>query len=799
MNDEHQLSIGYTYYFKETNTQVTPNIKVTLERFDNRIDLSNYLDNYGTYTYAFNVNDNNFNSFSTSVNFDIYIAKLTTSTSLDRDTNGGTAYTSLDEAISDSQNMTSQSYIYVYGDAVIGELDSALTLGANTELYLPHNANVTEWLDYNPSTGESNAALDVNNVQISSTITKYITITILEGTQLTVNGALTIGADRGQNAGSSGSGPIEADTRSGYSEVILEDYVQVIVYGSIWCYGYIRGTGEIIASSTDSSVSSIYEPFVITDWRGGTNAGGAYGGTGGGNDELNNLVPFNQYDMHHIEVKTTIKHGANLTGLAAIYTSDNALFSAQWNTTTYPIIGSSGILQLMTEDSYIIKDYDDGLDKTSLTIYGTVQDNPGKLSINVGFTLDLNTENLFFGISHNVKLIVSSGGTLNVGYKYKMLPGSSLEIKEGGTVNINQNGKLIVYKDWKDLNGGSQAYPTTYENPLLMINGTLNVTGYFAGTPQSENNGAVLNLTNAQSLEVTSNEGKFTGGFADLFLNPSATITSTQHLFATNIDYTNLSKTNYVFNGSMWVEGELLVSFDTNGYVDVSAMGVTNNFVLSQNNLPLGDNYYVTHNNVNYRFMGWYYNDQLVDNLTVTQNITLTAKWEVVEEKLYLITFTDVFGNQTVEYYTEGSTVTLPTQTYSETKIIYSNATTSKEYFIINGSAYTINGYNESGYEYGGEIVISSDINLTINFVKETNYYMIDIYKCDVDWKGSVSSTHETSIYMFKQNNLNINGLLGHACYDKPASSKLGWGWQFDWSSCSQTIDLNSNTSVYYG
>ena len=293
MNDEHQLSIGYTYYIKGTDTKVYPTVNVTLDRFDGNIGLSNYIDNYGTYTYTFNVDDKNFNSLSTSVNFDIYIAKLTTSTSLDHDTNGGTAYTSLDKAIIASQYMTSKSYIYVYGDALIGELYDELTLGANTELYLPHNASVTKWLDYNPPTGESNAALDVNNVQISITITKYITITILEGTQLTINGAFTIGADRGQNAGASVSGPIEADTRSGYSEVILEDNVQVIVNGFIWCYGYIRGTGEIIANSG----ASINEPFVITDWRGGTNAGGVYGGLNGGKDELNNLVPFNQYDF----------------------------------------------------------------------------------------------------------------------------------------------------------------------------------------------------------------------------------------------------------------------------------------------------------------------------------------------------------------------------------------------------------------------------------------------------------------------------------------------------------------------
>ena len=552
MNDEHQLSIGYTYYIKGTETNVSPTVvNVTLDRFDSNIYLSNYLDNYGTYKYTFNVDDSNFNGFSTSVKFDIYIAKLTTSKSLDHDTNGGTAYTSLDDAIEDSQNMTSESYIYVYGDALIGERYDELTLGANTELYLPHNASVTEWLDYNPSTGESNAALDVNNVQISSTITKYITITVLEGTQLTVNGALIIGADRGQNGTS-----VQGDIRSSYSEVILEDTVQVIVNGSIWCYGYIRGTGEIIANSG----ANIYEPFVITDWRGGTNAGGAYGGTGGGNDELNNIVPFNQYDMHNIEVKTTIKSGANLIGLAAIYTSYTTgtfagmdfRINAQWNTTNYQIIGDNGILQMTSVNSYIVKDYDSYSSKTTFELNGNIRDNPGQLNVSVpaeikaliwvSYNLDfeIKTTNLFFGISHNVKIVVKDNAVFNIKYKYKMLPGSELIVEENATLNIS--GKLIIYKDWKDLNGGSQTYPTTYENAKFVVNGKLIVTvkGYIAGVILSNCVNATIDLT-AANLEITSNEGIYKGGISDLMgSGAKITITSTQHLFAYNADAENI-------------------------------------------------------------------------------------------------------------------------------------------------------------------------------------------------------------------------------------------------------------------
>ena len=830
MNDEHQLSIGYTYYIKGTETKVYPTVNVTLDRFDSNIGLSNYIDNYGTYTYTFNVDDKNFDSFSTRVNFDIYIAKLTTSTSLDHDTNGGTAYTSLDEAIIASQDAQESSHIYVYGDAVIGELDDELTLGTNTELYLPHNASVTERLDYNPPTGKSNAALDVNNVQISSTITKYITITILEGTQLTVNGAFTIGADRGQNAGASGSGSIEADTRSGYSEVILEDNVQVIVNGFIRCYGYIRGTGEIIANSG----AGIDEPFVITDWPGATKAGGVYGGKNSNRNE-NNRVPFSQFEVRHIEVKTTIKHGANLIGLVAIYTSKQTVsipligditIDARWNTTTYPLIGTGAILEATDSNSCIVVDYNDITEQTNIQIFGNVMDNYGSLDVSVikgVLDLQMSTQNLYFPISYKMDIEVMPGATFNINQKYKMMPGSEFYVHQGATVNVN--GAIIVYKNYTDKNTGIPLYPSTYPNAKFTNAGTVIVNGGLAGVILGEDD-AILDLSNASSLNLISKEGISSAGAADLLGSTEMdTFSAVQNLYAYNVSANSVSvdwssinlgdspsilnsykleKKQYVWNGSMWVENIFSVNIDSN--IDYGESSITGSFgtVINENNLPIPVGTTIQIDNVFYSLEGYYtdstYNNKLSSITISTSSITIYAKWVVSEKNIYSITFTDVLGNQTVEYYTEGSTVTLPTQTYSETKTIYSNATTYNEYFIINGSAYTINGYNESGYEYGGQIVISSNINLTMNFVKETDYYMIDIYKCDVDWKGSVSSTYETSIYMFKQNSLNINELLGHACYDKPAKGKLSWsGWQLNWSNCSQTIDLNSNTSVYYG
>ena len=543
MNQEHQLSIGYTYYIKGTTDIVepTPNVEVTLKRFDNYIDLSNYLDNYGTYTYTFNVNDNNFNSLSTSVNFDIYIAKLTTSKSLDHDTNDGTAYTSLDDAIKDSKYVTSQSYIYVYGDAVIGEKDSTLTLEANTELYLPYSS--TEGYEvYNESTGLNDSSLEQENV-----LNKYLTITINEGVTLTVEGQLTIGADRGRAKGET----IQGITRSSYSEMIVNGDIKV--YGTLWCAGYISGKGNIEAMAK----SKVYEPFVITDWRGGTNAAGVYGGAlGGGDDEVDNIVPFNQYQMHNISVNLKINYDVTYNGIASIRTNS----PAQWNSTLYPLIGNGAILKLIDEKSYIVKSYDPSLDKTTLKLNGNIEDNPGQLIIEVPIFGDfpISTENLFFGISHNVKIVVANASTLKLKYKYKMLPGSELIIEENATLNLE--GKLTIYKDWVDepyLNSNGSVgydnaiYPTGLPDGYITNKGKLKVIGSIAGDLYNIDNleGAILDLSNAKSLQIETKEGYNNASSSVLLGKIIATYHETLNA---NCNGTNLENKLYAWNGSSW-------------------------------------------------------------------------------------------------------------------------------------------------------------------------------------------------------------------------------------------------------
>lgn len=476
------------------------------------------IDSYGHYEFKVAITDPNFVEYSFTVTYDIYIAEVTTSTTYRSES--GKGYTSIDDAIVASQNAQTPTYIFVYGNGVIGEKEKNLTLGQNVELFIPASQNEIYYLY------DEKAGFDDNDVQIKKEVNEYLNITISEDTTLEVEGRITVGADRGQNhVGGTGSGSIEADVRSTYSTLTLNGNISLS--GELFVVGYVKGTGTIDTASG----AEIYEPFILTDWRGGQNAAAAY--------LLAQIVPFNQYSMHHIETRLIVRYGVNYIGLAGIYTS---MINVGWNTTDYPVIGAGAIFELQDASSYIVKSYDSKSEKSTIEIHGNVQDNYGTLTIDIlGNAFPLSTKDLYFSIPRNVKIVVTEGSTFTVRNYYKMLPGSEVIIKENATMNLE--GNLIVYKDYVDKNNaygetvygdpdyGKAKYPTGLEEPKLIVNGTLKVTGSFAGIARSEGSG-ILDLSNASALELKTIEG-----YGDLFNTSTLAdfVTSYQHLKAYNV------------------------------------------------------------------------------------------------------------------------------------------------------------------------------------------------------------------------------------------------------------------------
>ena len=693
------LSVAFSFFFAGTENAV--NIS-TLVNDEGKVGTFSFsVNTYGTHSYEIVINDDNFNKFTYKGSAYIYIARITTSktdiTSLDAPFNEGR--TSLEQALNDTVGASSGTYIYLYGDTILGSDGETkdYTLGAGVELFMPHSSSQTSWVNYNPETGDSTpGSLDATKPEIEDTITKNLQLTILKNVTLNVYGALTIGADRGQNKDTSGSGNYVGDTRSGYSEIILEG--KIIVHGSIWCYGYIRGTGFIDTVSG----ANIYEPLVITDWPGATKGGGVYGGKDSGRTDKNR-VPFSQFEVHHIEVKTKISYGANLIALAAIFTSKATVsiitIDARWNTANYPIFGSNALIGPMDEDSYIIKIYDTVNKKLNIQLHGNIEDNSVSLKVNVvdGFLeLDMKTEGLYFPISYKVNIEAMPGSNVKLNQKYKLLPGAVFVIDDGATVNLV--GDVVIYKDYVDRNTGITLYPTGKGD-------TLNVTGGIAGVIHGDTTGK-LNLANSSRLELTSNEGIYTGGTMDLLGTVEMTVKSSQHLFAYNTDAKEitvdwnsivvfnspdalndykLTKANYIWNGSKWVAGNRLISFDTGDITKVDTIGATANQTITETDLPYANGHIIKIGDISYQFEGWYkdqnHEDRVTSFVMPDENITLYANWTQYEGNIYKFTYTDMTGT-TVKYYKEGETITLPNYNIQEEQV-YGDNNVQHDYYMI--------------------------------------------------------------------------------------------------------------------
>ena len=454
-------------------------------------------------------------------------------------------------------------------------------------------------------------------------------------------------------------------------------------------------------------------------------------------------MPFSQFEVHHIEVKTKISYGANLIALAAIFTSEAKVIvtiDARWNTAKYPIFGSNALLRPMDEDSHIIKIYDTVNKKLNIQLYGNIEDNSVSLKVNVVdgiLELDMKTEGLYFPISYKINIEAMPGSNITLEEKYKLLPGAVFVIDDGATVNLA--GDVIIYKDYVDRNTGITLYPTGKGEPEFVVRGTLNVTGGIAGVIHGDTTGK-LNLANAKRLELTSNEGIYTGGTMDLLDTVEMTVKSSQHLFAYNTDAKEitvnwdsitvgnspdalsdykLTNASYIWNGSKWVAGNRLISFDTGGIEEVDTIGAIANQTITEADLPYANGHIVKIGDVSYQFEGWYkdqsHQERVTSFVMPDEHITLYANWIQLEGNIYKFTYTDMTGTK-VEYYKEGETITLPN--YNIQGQVYGDNNVQHNYYIINGKYYLLNGYNDSNYTLGQTIEMNQDLSLKLQYEK---------------------------------------------------------------------------------
>ena len=271
-----------------------------------------------------------------------------------------------------------------------------------------------------------------------------------------------------------------------------------------------------------------------------------------------------------------------------------------------------------------------------------------------------------------------------------------------------------------------------------------------------------------------------------------------------------LDKKQYIYNGSLWVENIFTVNIDSNIDYGESSMSGSYGTVINESSLPISVGTTVQIENEFYYLEGYYldsaYNNKLSSITIGTSSITIYAKWEVVEEKLCYITFTDILGNQTIEYYIEGSTVTLPTQTYDSELEIYFSNNDKRKCYVVNGTTYEIIGYSNSSYEYASTITITEDINLEMNYSK-VNYFEIKVCEVEYDngWNGFGAKNVVTivdTIYVKNGITLDLSNFLERH-YGIGYSDEKNWigsvtGYKINYADNDQLL-VDSDKEIYYG
>lgn len=356
-----------------------------------------------------------------------------------------------------------------------------------------------------------------------------LTLTINNGTTVDVSGnVLILGLLGRAGAGLSGH------TSGKHSQIVNNGTITLNSGSNLDVRGYIKGNGTINAESG----SNVYTPYVVIDFRGGTNTVTVF--------RKGKIAPFLQYEMPNIQCEQFIRAGATLKGYFDLYAND------KHNYCSNIVIGSKGIIQLSS--GYVHKTYSN--QKTTLTLVGNVSMGSLSLTVKLGISgVTVNMSDVQFPIPWLYDIHIGDGvteTTLNAPHDYKIITGASVTVEKNATLNTSKS--VIVYSQFTDVSFGGSVYPNKAAASFT-VNGTLNIGGSFGGAIRSTESGAKIIVSSSATLSVSSREGNSgntkswqaiinTGEFVTV-----ATISET----AKFEDGTALEKgKTYTYNGTAW-------------------------------------------------------------------------------------------------------------------------------------------------------------------------------------------------------------------------------------------------------
>ena len=319
---------------------------------------------------------------------------------------GGQRFADLNEAVVYAQ-ANGQSKITL---ATNGSISGTYTIPTGITLLIPFDEAGTLYTD---------APAAIRTTPESK---PFRTLTMSEGTSITVNGAISLGG-RYFAAGGGQQGRPVGDY--GYIKMADNSSITVKNGGKLYAWGFISGSGSVLAESG----ATVYEFYQIADFRGGS----ASSGMGHG------VFPFSQYFVQNIEVPLTLNAGANEQVYSGVFAMSTTY------TTAINFIGDNGMFKV--ESGSFTKDYDEKTDRLVFTVNGEAALNTLSLTL---AGMDVDSASYVLPITNNITINIQSGN-VTINQDAALLAGVEVNIAEGAGLTV-ANGKNIYFYDSDEWN-----------------------------------------------------------------------------------------------------------------------------------------------------------------------------------------------------------------------------------------------------------------------------------------------------------------------------------------------------------
>ena len=524
---------------------------------------------------------------------------------------GGQRFDDLGDAVAYAQ-ANSQTKITLASD---GSISGNYTIPAGITLLIPFDAAGTLYTD---------APAAIRTTPASKA---FRTLTMSEGTSITVNGAISLGG-RYFAAGGSQQGRSVGDY--GYIKMADNSSITVKNGGNLYAWGFISGSGSVLAESG----ATVYEFYQIADFRGGSAS----------SNMGNKVFPFSQYFVQNIEVPLTLNAGANEIVYSGVYAMNTTY------TTAINFIGDTGMFKV--ESGSFTKDYDEQTDRLVLTVDGEAALNTLALKL-AGMSVD--SANYVLPITNNITINIQSGN-VTINQDAALLAGVQVNIAEGAGLTV-ANGKNIYFYDSDEWNSDNFVWgPCKFKSVAYAPGKAYNRTNNDLVDAKMDVNGSVTAIgaiyTTKGGADICSSNG--TGKYIQQGTPGTETATYQYNANGNNAvtipitaaklhnadgSYTETkdAKAGDVINYVNGVWGgeeptELTVTFEANGSTEYPVEGTMEpQTVLEKTDTALNAN---TFTREGYNFTGWNtaadgtgtsYADGATVNLT--ENTTLYAQW----------------------------------------------------------------------------------------------------------------------------------------------------------------------------